>query len=58
LRLRRAADARAISGGPQDAVTPTGGIATFWPEDAHMSTLAVWNGGLERKTVIKVSVPV
>jgi YhcH/YjgK/YiaL family protein len=34
-----------------------GDVAVFWPEDAHMPSLAVKSPGLVRKTVIKVPVP-
>jgi YhcH/YjgK/YiaL family protein len=35
----------------------TGDVAVFWPEDAHMPSLAVKQPALVRKTVIKVPVP-
>lgn len=35
----------------------TGDAAVFWPEDAHMPSLAVKKPGLVHKTVIKVLVP-
>jgi biofilm protein TabA len=35
---------------------PAGGAAVFWPEDAHMPSLAVDGPALVRKTVIKVPV--
>lgn len=35
---------------------PAGGGAVFWPEDAHMPSLAVGEPTLVRKTVIKVPV--